>query len=123
LSDARSSSDPGALPLRIASVTSGTDVVRFFFHQVYGGQRLIDTDGDCFPDLEAARNEAVKAARHVLRDILLRRSRPHIGTIEICDRSGTVLDEISFVDLVSRPLFSKEMGSLASSARMKRDLN
>lgn len=76
--------------------------MRFFFHQVYGGRRLIDADGDCFPDLEAARNEAIKAARYVLMDVLSRRARPHLGTIQICDRAGTVLDEINFGDLVMR---------------------
>jgi hypothetical protein len=61
---------------------------------------VLDTEGECFPDLGSARVEATASARHIVGDVLLRGERPNFGKIQICDPCGVVLDEVCFRDAV-----------------------
>lgn len=72
---------------------------RYFFHVREGSSFHRDEEGQELPDVEAARQEAVNAAREMLGEKLL-----HGGgslnhrTIEIADETGHVVDEINSRD-------------------------
>jgi len=76
-------------------------LARYFFHQVYGDTRVTDSDGECFPDLEAAILDAITSARHIMGNILMNGRPPVFGAIHICDHSGKVLEEVRFRDALA----------------------
>jgi len=72
---------------------------RYFFHVREGSTYHRDEEGQELPDAEAARQEAINAAREMLGERLL-----HGGgslnhrSIEIADETGHVVDEINSRD-------------------------
>jgi hypothetical protein len=71
---------------------------RYFFH-IHDGEDLPDTDGTELPDLETARNEAVRVAGHVLTHIGAKFWDQEHGsewTLDIADEQGTILAKLRF---------------------------
>lgn len=71
-------------------------MTRYFFHQIYGDTRVVDSEGEWFSSLDDARNEAIISARHFMANILLHGRPATFGVIQICDDSDRVVEEISF---------------------------
>ena len=73
-----------------------------YFLNVYNDANVLDEEGMEFPDLAAAKCEAIRGAREMMADHVVE-GRPikldhHI---EIADESGTVLAKIPFRELVT----------------------
>jgi hypothetical protein len=75
-------------------------LVRYFLHQTYEAMHVPDPEGQCFLDLKDAEKEAILSARQIVGSTLLSGGRPNFGKIQICDRSGVVLKEVSFRDAI-----------------------
>jgi len=72
--------------------------MRFYYHFVGSGERLEDDVGIEQPDAGAARAEAVRAAREILAESLLRDlPLPDGVTIEITDGDGRLADRIPLI--------------------------
>ena len=70
---------------------------RFFFH-VYDHDVAKDDEGHLFPNLAAAVDEAIRGARGLASEQVVR-GRLHLGhQIEITDKTGAVLAVIKFRD-------------------------
>ena len=69
---------------------------RYFFHIREGANLTRDTNGQEFPDVEAAREGAIVTGR-ALMDERQSLTRP---AIEIADETGRVVDEINSHDLL-----------------------
>jgi hypothetical protein len=67
-------------------------MTQFFFHvRNKEGDISRDTEGQDFPNLEAARSEAINASREMLGENLLHGGSLNNRRIEICDETGEVL--------------------------------
>lgn len=74
---------------------------RYFLDLVEGEERIEDPDGQTFPDLQSAKDEAVLSARDVIVNDL-RDGRP-LGlhrTVEIRDEVGAIVAVISFATAI-----------------------
>ena len=61
---------------------------------------ILDTEGQDCADLDAARTEAMEAAREMLADRILA-GKPLDGTsVEIVDSAGDVVDRVSLVSVL-----------------------
>lgn len=67
-----------------------------YFLHVREGQTLNrDVEGQEFPDLEAARREAISSSREILGERLLHGGTLNHRSIEIADATGRVVDVVS----------------------------
>ena len=73
---------------------------RYYFHVREGGTLHRDEEGQELPDAEAARKEAINAAREILGDKLLHGGSLNSRAIEIADETGHVVDEINSRDVL-----------------------
>jgi hypothetical protein len=73
---------------------------RYYFHVREGGTLNRDEEGQELPDAEAARKEAISAAREILGDKLLHGGSLNGRAIEIADETGHVVDEINSRDVL-----------------------
>lgn len=74
-------------------------MARFFFHVRDGGDDVSrDTEGQEFPDLVAARREAINASREMLGERLLHGGSLNNRLIEISGTDGAVLAVVSAQD-------------------------
>ena len=73
---------------------------RYFFHIREGANLTRDTNGQEFPDVEAAREGAIVTGR-ALMDERQNLTRP---AIEIADETGHVVDEINAHDILLHDL-------------------
>jgi hypothetical protein len=73
---------------------------RYYFHVREGGTLHRDEEGQDLPDAEAARKEAISAAREILGDKLLHGGSLNSRAIEIADETGHVVDEINSRDVL-----------------------
>jgi hypothetical protein len=73
----------------------------FYFH-LYSGIEARDDRGLQFPDLAAARDEAIMEARELISEFLYRRGciRPH-HRIDVADESGAIVETVAFAELMS----------------------
>ena len=71
---------------------------RFFFHVRDDGRLFEDPDGGELPDLDAARAEAVAAAREVFTEQVRAGRPPSITQVEIRDGEGRLLDTVLIRD-------------------------
>lgn len=73
---------------------------RFYFHVCNGTGFVEDEEGRELPDLEAARQEAIKGARSIMADDLYRGQLDLSSFIEIEDEAHVHQLTIAFADLV-----------------------
>jgi len=74
---------------------------KFYFH-LYNDLNVPDREGAEFPDLPAARDNAVKQARALVGDTARRNGQIVLGhRIDIEDEAGKVVDSVSFGDAVT----------------------
>lgn len=73
---------------------------RFYFH-IVNGRFVRDEEGQEFPDLDEARNEAIASARSIMREALWTGRLPLNECIQIADESGKVLLTVPFRDAVT----------------------
>ena len=73
---------------------------RYFFHVREGGDISRDTEGQDFPDAEAARREAINANREILGEKLLHGGALNNRQIEIADETGHVVDVVNANDVL-----------------------
>jgi hypothetical protein len=73
---------------------------QFFFHIRDASGLTRDPEGQQLPDLEAARSEAVSAAREILGERLLHGGALNGRTIEIADENGEVVGRVDACDIL-----------------------
>jgi len=73
----------------------------YYFHIREGHALTRDADGQDFPDVEAARDEAIATGLALFGE---RRGGLH-RTIEIVDETGYVVDEINSRDILFQPAY------------------
>jgi hypothetical protein len=73
---------------------------RYFFHIREGSSFHRDEEGQELPNAEAARTEAINAAREMLGEKLLHGGTLNHRSIEIADETGYVVDEINSRDIL-----------------------
>jgi hypothetical protein len=71
-------------------------VPRFYLHQRTWASKIEDPEGSDLPDLDAARDEAVKAARQLLAAAVLKGAAPQGIGFEISDELGRNLLYVAF---------------------------
>lgn len=73
-----------------------------FYLNIYNDADVFDDEGTEFPDLAAAKREAIRGARGMMADHLLE-GRPITldHRIEVADAHGTVLARIPFRELIT----------------------
>ncbi len=69
---------------------------RFYFHIRTGEQVLVDLEGMCLPDTNAARQEALTAARHILADAIRSGNESIPEAFVIADGEGRELETLPF---------------------------
>jgi hypothetical protein len=78
-------------------------MARFYFHLQDGGDLVEDADGTELADVDAARQEAILAARDVLSDAI-RAGRPKVPeAFVIADEAGRKLDVVPFSAVLPEP--------------------
>jgi len=73
---------------------------RYYFHIREGSTFDRDEEGQELPDVEAARQEAISAAREILGERLLHGGSLINRSVEISDETGHVVDEINSRDVL-----------------------
>ena len=73
---------------------------QYYFHIRDEDGLTRDAEGQDLPDLEAARREAVSAAREILGEKLLHGGSLNHRTIEIADAAGDVVGQINSRDVL-----------------------
>jgi hypothetical protein len=73
---------------------------RFFFHACSPGGRIEDPEGSDFTNLDAARADAVAAAREVLAEKIKAGEDARDWRLEITDEAGVLLATVRFGDAV-----------------------
>jgi hypothetical protein len=76
---------------------------RYFFNIRTSDGIIEDPDGSELADLDEARQEASKSARHLLADLLRAGEILDGQTFEITDDDGAVLDRIPFRSVIRLP--------------------
>jgi hypothetical protein len=75
---------------------------RYFFHVREGSDLFRDIEGQELPNADAARHEAVAAAREILGEKLLHGGSLNHRAIEIADETGRVVDVVNAGDVLFR---------------------
>ena len=73
---------------------------RYFFHVREGRDLSRDSEGQLLPNAEAARREAMAAAREILGEKLLHGGSLNTRQIEIADETGHVVDVVGVNDVL-----------------------
>ncbi len=66
-------------------------MARYFFHVRLGNDRALDPEGEDFPDLEAAHEEALRCAREIVAEKLLAGDLIDGHSIEIVGEDGNLM--------------------------------
>jgi hypothetical protein len=73
----------------------------YFIHVRQGGRLAKDTEGKCFPDLQAAEREAVRAAREMAAQRVRAGRTLHLSSrLEIVDAKGNVASVVTFKEAI-----------------------
>jgi len=83
---------------------------RFFLHIDDGTQRIEDEEGSELPDLAAAHEEALAAARQFWAAAILRQQDIGSRRFVISDDEGTVLDTVEMDEALPRDLRDRLQG-------------
>ena len=77
---------------------------RFYFHIRTGEQLLVDQEGMCLPDTNAARQEALTAARHILADAIRSGNEDIPEAFVIADSEGGEIETLPFAQVLPNRL-------------------
>jgi hypothetical protein len=69
---------------------------RFYFHVRRGAILEVDNEGVEFPTLEEARQEAIRAAREIIADQLIKGDVEAEQSFEITSEAGVLLHQVPF---------------------------
>ncbi len=83
---------------------------RYFLHIDDGTQRIEDHEGSELPDLAAARDEALGAARQLWAAAILDQRDIGVRSFSIADGSGTVIDTVRMDTALPRSLLDRLAG-------------
>jgi len=75
---------------------------RYFFNVVIGAETISDLEGTDLPDLDAARDEALKDARSLMSAAVLEGLDISGRSIHICGEAGDVVLKVAFADAIIR---------------------
>jgi hypothetical protein len=75
-------------------------MLQYFFHSSHDGEVARDLEGMRLPDTDAARHEAVAAARESIADAMLCAERSGKRGIQISDKAGSLLLRFRFEDAI-----------------------
>lgn len=76
---------------------------RYYFHINASDGLIRDPDGTDLPDLDAARLEAEKSARHLLADLLRQGGVLDGQVFEITDDDGVILERVPLRSVLRLP--------------------
>jgi hypothetical protein len=79
-------------------------MARFYFHLRDGDKLVPDPDGSDLPDVEAAKREALLAARDILSDAMKVGKRKVPEAFVIADEAGRKLDVVPLAAVLPEPL-------------------
>ena len=79
-------------------------MARFYFHLQDGGNLVEDADGTELADVDAARQEAILAARDVLSDAIRAGRKKVPQAFVIADEAGRKLDVVPLAAVLPEPL-------------------
>ncbi|WP_019997451.1 DUF6894 family protein [Aureimonas ureilytica] len=82
--------------------------MRYYLHIRNGDVLIEDFEGEEFPDLDAARREAVRCVRELLAERLRRGDVLDGEAIEIWDETGRFVDSVSFRSQLRLPGSAKD---------------
>ena len=86
-------------------------MTRFYLH-IHNGIGLSEDEEGCeCPDLEAARNEAIRGIRSLLAAELIEGSIDLCGRIEVADEAGRIVAVVPFRDAVELHLDTERSSS------------
>ena len=71
-------------------------MTKYFFHKRDGSELVEDEEGTDLPDLEAARNEAILAAREMMAEMVLEGKVVDGQQFEITSEDGSTVDIVTF---------------------------
>ena len=71
-------------------------MTKYFFHKRDGSELVEDEEGTDLPDLEAARNEAILAAREMMAEMVLEGKVVDGQQFEITSEDGSIADIVTF---------------------------
>jgi hypothetical protein len=77
---------------------------RFYFHIRSGEEVIIDQEGMDLPDVNAARLEALAAARHILADAIKSGKVDTPEAFVIADSNGSELETVPFAVVLPKRL-------------------
>jgi hypothetical protein len=76
---------------------------KFYFHFQEGGRTVADEEGSEFPDLAAARDEAIRTARDLLSQAIRFGTAEVPDALVIADRAGQTLDTVPLLSVLPKP--------------------
>jgi hypothetical protein len=80
----------------------------YFIHVRQGRRLAKDTEGKCFPDLQAAEREAIRAAREMAAQrVRAGRTLQLSSRLEIVDATGKIAAVVTFKDAIPISDFDK----------------
>ena len=79
-------------------------MMMFYFNVQTDGQVAQDPEGMDLPDLDAARQEATKAAREMAAAAVATGSEASVDNILVSDAGGRVLATVSLADMIPKRL-------------------
>lgn len=71
-------------------------MTKYFFHKRDGSELVEDEEGTDLPNLEAARNEAILAAREMMAEMVLEGKVVDGQQFEINSEEGSIVDIVTF---------------------------
>jgi Domain of unknown function (DUF6894) len=99
---------------KIAGLSWEASMERFYFHLSWGERLLTDYDGADFPDLPAARREALLSARQILSDAIMSGRQDVPELFIIADGEGHTLDTLPLAVVLPERLGGRGAGSRQS---------
>ena len=96
----------------------------FYFDFITGNERVRDTEGAVFPDLQAANSEALQSAREQSAELLRSgKAFPAEWRVEVIDGGGCVKSVISFAELLADATRSPATTETAAALRQTHRLD
>jgi hypothetical protein len=77
-------------------------MTRFYFHVRSGGELIVDREGIELPDLDAARKEADRAARHLVADQIVHAEKVDDRRFEVWDENSVPHFMLSFRSIIEK---------------------